>query len=726
MTASTFHTGSEKIMKAIMDANPEESESGGGLAGSLMPLLDRLGWSGDAREICETVPHFVDGIDLVDLRNIFVGLGFQSHPEKTTSSQLDDRLLPCLFVSDDGEEVIPVLRRTASGLEIWKDGSYKEISLKDEFSGTAYYFTRTEQAARDFQLFRFGWFGKALKQFKRSVAILLTVSLFTNVLAVIFPLTIMFIYDRVIGSGSTETLPYILLGIAILLSADLSLRLIRSRLLGFVAGRLDYLLGTAAFSKILSLPPAYTERSAVSAQLARIKEFESLRDFFTGPLAMTVLELPFTLLIVGVIGFVAGWLALVPFLTIIGFVVLAIFMLPKAKELSRIASVKSALQEDLMVETLTKARSIRDLGTEPIWQNRFRLITGQATSAVAASENYSAKMDSIGHGLVMASGIMVLALGALSVINGALTIGALIASMILTWRVLTPIQTSFLAYSKLDQIGKSLQQLNGLMRLESESFPFGSNLISRDLSGDIVFNRVSFRYQNGGDPALLGTTFRIKQGELVTIIGANSSGKSSILKLISGLYQPQGGSITMADVDLRQMDPIDLRQRIAYVPQKPDIFYGSIAQNLRLSNPLATNEELEQAAQMTGLLDLVNDLPEGFDTRIGLGQLQDLPPGFLQRLSLTRAVVRKAPIIVLDEPGQSLDTAGDQDLMDLLEALRGNTTVVMVSHRPSHIRMSDSVIVMNEGVVEYQGAPDEALDTAAALGRKNEAKNESQ
>lgn len=726
MTTSTFHTGSEKIMKAILDSTPEESGCGKNLAGSLMPLLDRLGWTGDAREICETVPHFVDGIDLVDLRNIFVGLGFQSHPERISTSQLDDRLLPCLFVSDEDGDVIPILRKTTSGLEIWKNGNYQEVSLNEDLTGTAYYFTRTEQAARDFQLYRFGWLGKALKQFKKSVAILLTVSLFTNILAVLFPLTIMFIYDRVVGSGSTETLPYILFGIAILLSADLSLRLIRSRLLGFVAGRLDYLLGSAAFSKILSLPPAFTERSAVSAQLARIKEFESLRDFFTGPLAMTVLELPFTLLIIGVIAFIAGWIALVPFLTIIGFLLLAALMLPKAKELSRVAAAKSALQEDLMVETLTKMRSIKDLGVEPIWQNRFRLITGQATKAQETSENHSAQMDSIGHGLVMSSGVFVLVLGTLSVIAGNLTIGALIASMILTWRVLSPIQTSFLAYSKLDQIGKSLQQLNALMRLESESLPFGSNLISRDLKGDIIFNRVSFRYQNGGDPALLGATFRIKEGELVTIIGANSSGKSSILKLISGLYQPQGGSITMADVDLRQMDPIDLRQRIAYVPQKPDVFYGTIAQNLRLSNPLAPNEELEQAARMTGLSEVIAELPNGFDTRIGLGQMQDLPTGFMQRLSIARAIVRNAPVMVLDEPGQSLDSAGDKILMDLLEALKGKTTMVMVSHRPSHIRMSDSVIVMNQGVVEYQGSPERALETAAALGKTGEAKNATQ
>jgi len=725
MSSSAFHTGSEKIMGAIMDTGSGKSDDSPGLAGALMPLLERLGWTGDAREICETLPHFVDQIDLIDLRNIFVGLGFQSHPENISTSELDDRLLPCLFVSEDGQEVIPILRRTATGLEIWRRGTYQNVDLKEGQLGTAYYFTRAEQAAKDLHLLRLGWFGKALKQFKKSVAILLTVSFFTNILAVIFPLTIMFIYDRVIGAGSTETLPFILIGIVILLSSDLALRLIRSRLLGFVAGRLDYLLGSAAFSKILSLPPAFTERSAVSAQLARIKEFESLRDFFTGPLAMTVLELPFTLLIIGVIAFIAGWIALVPFLTIVGFLVLAVFMVPKAKELSRISSAKSALQEDLMVETLTKMRSIKDMGVEAIWQNRFRLATGQATSAQEEAENYNAKMDSIGHGLVMSSGLLVLALGALSVINGALTIGALIASMILTWRVLSPIQTSFLAYSKLDQISNSLKQLNALMRLESESFPFGSNLVSRDLRGDIVFNRVSFRYQNGGDPALLGTTFRIRQGQLVTIIGANSSGKSSILKLISGLYRPQGGSITMANVDLRQMDPVDLRQRIAYVPQKPDIFYGSIAQNLRLSNPLATNAELEQAARMTGLSEVIAELPEGFDTRVGLGQLQDLPPGFLQRLSLARAIVRNAPVIVLDEPGQSLDSSGDKILMDLLEALRGKTTVVMVSHRPSHIRMSDSVIVMNQGVVEYQGAPDVALDTAAALGKMSEAKNES-
>ena len=203
----------------------------------------------------------------------------------------------------------------------------------------------------------------------------------------------------------------------------------------------------------------------------------------------------------------------------------------------------------------------------------------------------------------------------------------------------------------------------------------------------------------------------------MSIIGSNSSGKSTVITLISGLYQPQGGTVTIGGVDLRQVDPQELRQKIAYVPQQAHVFYGTIAQNLRLSEPLASDQDIETAARLTGLYEMVESLPEGFETRIGDGHIEDLPPGFLQRLNIARALIRPSDIVLLDEPAQSLDYDGDQIFMDLLERLKGQRTIIMVSHRPSHIRLSDSVLVLHHGVLEFQGAPDDALTLAQKLGQ---------
>ena len=375
-------------------------------------------------------------------------------------------------------------------------------------TGIAYYFTRQRKTSDDCDIYTLGWFGKALSRFKNSVRLLVGVSAFTNILAVLFPLIFMFIYDRVIGGRSTETLPYILLGVMIILSADLSLRLIRSRIIGFVAGRLDYLLGTAAFEKILELPPSYTERAAVSAQMSRIKEFESLRDFFTGPLALTVLDLPFTLLMIVVVALISKWLALVPVLTLIGFVFLGAFTLSKAKEYARISGRECLARDDLLVESLLQMRTIKEMGAEDLWLNRYRLKSASAAKNRYISEVYTAISDSLGYALIVISGIITLIIGTLGVMDGTLSIGALIATMILSWRILSPIQVGFLTYSKLDQIKRSLAQLNNLMKLKGEGTEGRSSLLRESYDGDIVFNRVSFRYSTASDPALLGASFQ--------------------------------------------------------------------------------------------------------------------------------------------------------------------------------------------------------------------------
>ncbi len=383
--------------------------------------------------------------------------------------------------------------------------------------------------------------------------------------------------------------------------------------------------------------------------------------------------------------------------------------LPTARQLTVESGKVSTEKEDLLVETLLNVRTIKELGAEDIWRDRYRLASAKAISSKRKSEVNSAVLDAVSHGLMMSSGIIILGLGTIGVLNGWLTIGALIASMILSWRILSPIQTAFLAYTKIDQIKRSLGQLNNLMMLQPEGNDGKSRLLFKNYDGDVVLNRVSFRYVADLDPALLGVSLKVPKNHMMTLMGPSGAGKSTILKLIAGLYLPQGGSVTIGGLDLRQVDPRDLRRKIAYVPQQPDIFYGTIAQNMRMADPLATDSILRTAAQQAGLLDLIEALPDGFQTRVGLGQHEDVAPGFMQRLSIARALVRDASILLLDEPAQALDFAGDASLVELLKSLKGKRTIVMVSHRPSHIRLSDSTVLLNRGVVEFAGAPDQAL-----------------
>jgi ATP-binding cassette, subfamily C, bacterial LapB len=235
------------------------------------------------------------------------------------------------------------------------------------------------------------------------------------------------------------------------------------------------------------------------------------------------------------------------------------------------------------------------------------------------------------------------------------------------------------------------------------------NLARAPREGRVTLSRVSLRYGKDADPALVNVNLNVPAGKMVAILGPNESGKSSILRAVLGLYQPQAGIVALDGADIRQLSPRLLRRAVACVPQRTDVFYGTIAQNLRLGDPLASDEALRAAADAAGLLHEVLKLPEQFNTRIGDTRTQNLPPGFLRQLVIARALVRRAPVLLLDEPEATLGEAGAAAVQRLLESLRGTRTVIFTSHRPSYIRIADFAVVMRGGAVEFGGAPEEAI-----------------
>ena len=254
-----------------------------------------------------------------------------------------------------------------------------------------------------------------------------------------------------------------------------------------------------------------------------------------------------------------------------------------------------------------------------------------------------------------------------------------------------------------------MKQINQLMKIPVERTDFNNGLIVKDMKGDIQLDRVSFRYGVDQNPALLGVSFEILPGELVAIAGYTGSGKSTLLKMIAGMYTPQGGAIFIDSIDMRQLNVLELRRSIAYVPQDTKMFYGTIAQNLRLANGLATDADLHSAAEKAGVLEEILSFPEGFNTRLTDNASDKFPPGFLRSVSIARAFVSSSNIVLFDEPGASLDFESDTRFMNQLKAIKGQCTMIMVSHRPSHIRLADKVILMNQGSIQFAGAADEAI-----------------
>ncbi|MCP5409195.1 MAG: peptidase domain-containing ABC transporter [Chromatiaceae bacterium] len=703
---------SERLVDALRNDRIDEFTTTSPYAACLLPLLNELGWNNYARELVEALPHFAEQFDLIDLRNILVTLGYESSPINGRIDAVKPELYPCLFQSDRGE--LYVLIRREGSLVTYFDATRQQQLTGDILwdRGTAYLFTDTHPSQVSLAAggIQESWFSKLLQRFRGMVVHLLAMTFVINLVALSIPLFIMLIYDKVIGAKSPDTLPYLVAGIVILVLADLVLRFLRAKLLGIVAGRLDYLIGVETFRQMIFLPPIFTERSTVAAQLSRLKQFDSVRDFFTGPNAAIALELPFVFLFIGVIALLGGSIALVPLGMVLGFFILGVVWLPALDEKILRAGKARTDKQRILMQTLAGRKEIKTIGGESVWWERFREISGEAVVANYNTFVSSGSMNSVAQGMVTLSGLAVLALGTFSVMDAEMSIGALIAIMALVWRVLSPLQSAFLSFSKFEQTLKAIQQINQLMKMKVETQTSHAGLLRTDLQGEIRVDRVSFRYGPDQDPALLGVSFDVKPGEMLAIVGHTGSGKSTMLKLIAGMYRPQAGALLFDQQDLRQLNAMELRRAIAYVPQVTKLFHGTIAQNMRLNNGLASDEDLRRAAKDAGVLEEILALPDGFDTRIGDNETERLPPGFLRSLAMARAFVSPAGILLLDEPGASLDHESDLRFVNHLKQLRGRRTIIMVSHRPSHIRLADKVVLMEHGTVQFLGPAEEAIN----------------
>ncbi|MES9902071.1 MAG: peptidase domain-containing ABC transporter [Sedimenticola sp.] len=701
---------SEELADALRHNRVESFKTTSLFAGCLLPLVKALGWHQYARELVEALPHFSEDINLVDLRNILVTLGYESAPKKIRLDEIRSELYPALFVGNRGQ-VLVLVEHLGDKIRYFDAvaNTYKEQQAQP-IRGTAYLFT-DKHPSHSGEVKQAGeaWFTRLIRRFQHLLWHLFAMSFLINLVALAVPLFIMMVYDKVIGAGSIEALPMMLGGIISALVADMALRYLRARLLGNMAGRLDYLIGVETFKQLLHLPPLFTERSSAASQLSRLKQFDSVRDFFTGPNATLLLELPFVLLFIIVIGLIAGPVALVPIAMLAVYIAFGMIWLPTSANRGIRSGRSRNDRQQILTQTLDGRHEIKGVGAETVWHERFREFSGEAVIANYHTTVSNSVLQSFAQGTMTIAGVAVITIGAYRVMMGDMSIGALIATLALIWRVLGPIQNAFLSFSKFEQVSNAIRQINQLMTLAVERHSGRSSLMMTDLKGKVSIDRVSFRYGPNQDPALLGVTFGVEPGEMVAVMGQTGSGKSTLIKLIAGMYKPQAGSLAMDEFDIRQLNAMDLRRAIAYVPQQAKLFHGTIAQNMRLNNVLATDEELEQACIGAGILDDIRRLPDGFDSRIGDKTTDRLPPGFVRGLSMARAFLRPTQIILLDEPGASLDIDSDKRLVAQLKYLKGKKTVIMVSHRPSHALLADKVVILEQGAVSFIGKSDEAV-----------------
>jgi ATP-binding cassette, subfamily C, bacterial LapB len=713
-------TAAARAANAVLDLQqrlaaefgPPTSDSSG-LTGATGPfermlceILTSIGWQGEQRRLLEALPHLEPMLSVTMLRTVLARLDVSLIPIERSCADLAPHDLPCLLV--EGEHDCRLLAVGAQGeLEAYDLRSAERAKADPRLLRGAVYlikFAETENAAGG--RFSGEFVGYVLKQLRGPLIRIVAYSAAINLLGLGLSLYVLLVYDIVIGTSSLDTLEFLALGALVTLSLELRLRHARSRSIAYLAARFDGVISVRTFAAVLSLPLSLTERSPLAAQLARLRQFEIGRDLFAGNFASALFDMPFTLLSVVMLFLIGGLLGFVPVAMSLVIALISALTTAVGTLQTSMTGANKLRADALLFELMDKLRTIRNVSAESISLARYASSLAAYQRSRFDSLQRGSNLHTVANGLVALAGIVTLSVGALRVMDDAMSLGQLIAAMIIVWRVLIPVQIVSLNLSRLKQTLATVRQINEVVRMGNERSTDAPRVPARRLDGSLYASGVYLSLGTPAEPQLRGVNLAVKAGEMVAITGPSGAGKSTLLKLILGLYPQYMGTVRIDGLDLRQLDPAEVRAAIGYASQQPAFFYGSVAANFRFAYPSATDAQIIEALAAVGVSLPNPALPDGLATRLSGTEARLISQGLLCRLSIARALVKKPPILLFDDPGNGLDRAGDAAFMSHLERHRGQSTVLLVTARPSHMRLADRVIEMRGGMVAADGAPE--------------------
>ncbi len=551
------------------------------------------------------------------------------------------------------------------------------------------------------------WFWGALAEQWPVYRDVLGAAFLINMLALAMPLFTMNVYDRVVPNRALETLWVLALGILIVIGVDFLLRSLRGYFIDLASARIDMKLSALIMERVLGMRME-ARPAAVGSFSANLRSFESVRDFITSASVTAFIDLPFALLFVIVIGLIA-WPLIFPVLAaMLAVAVYAYVLQYKMHELSETTYRAGALRNATLIESLSALETIKTQAAENVMQSKWEKsvafvarVNNRMRFLSAAATNGAAEIQQLVNVTVVIVGVYLIG-------EGMLSMGGLIACTMLSSRAVAPLGQMVGLLLQFQNARISLTSLEQIMGHPVER-PADANFVHRpDLRGSIEFRDVHFSYPNTQVAALRGVTARIEQGEKVVIIGRVGSGKTTLQKLLLGLYQAEQGTVSVDGVDVRQLDPADLRRNIGYVPQDVTLFYGTLRDNIAIGAPYADDAAILAAAEAGGLSEFVNRHPDGFDMLIG-ERGESLSGGQRQGVAIARAFLMDPPILLLDEPTSAMDFSSEQQFKDRLRKIAAHKTVLIVTHRNSLLELATRIIVVDDGKVVADGPRDQVI-----------------
>jgi len=551
------------------------------------------------------------------------------------------------------------------------------------------------------------WFWDTLKVFSTIYTQVVLASALINIFLLAGTLYAMNIYDRVLPNKAFDTLFVLSVGVFVIYLFDFILRMVRGYFIDIAGKNADVLLGSFLYERILGLQ--FKHRPASAGGLAHyLREFEGVREFFSSTTIVSLVDIPFAILFLVAIGMISLSMVVIPVVAILLILIISSLMQPSMKGSVRDLLSQMEYKHGILMESLSGLETVKSMNAEGRMLHKWE----ESVSGTALAANRVYYMTLLSNNSIFfiqnAAYVFLIVIGVYEVAAGNLSVGGLIAATILTTRAIASMGSVVGLTARFNQAYTALKMLDIIVNLPAERSRTMRYIHRTELEGDIEFVDVDFSYTGQKLKALKNISFKIKAGEKVALIGRMGSGKTTIEKLILGLYQPDSGTILIDGIDLRQLDPVEVRGSIGYVSQEIYLFRGTVRENIAIANATSDDQEILAASKIAGVDDFIRHHPLGYDMPIGEGG-SGLSGGQRQSIGVARALLHDPTILLLDEPSASMDPESEYLLIKRLEEHIPEKTLLVITHRNSVLTLVDRILVIEQGRVVADGPRDEIL-----------------
>ena len=649
--------------------------------------------------------------------------GFATKIQKMPFEDLGQELLPAILLLNKNKAcvLLSINKEKATASVLFSETGQGMINmpiskLKTIFTGYVIFsrprFRLDQRTPEITEVAGRHWFWSAFLEQKSLYKDVMVAAFLINLFALAVPFFSMNVYDRVIPTHAEETLWMLVIGVILITGFDYVLKLVRSHFVDLAGSRIDVKLSGFIMQKVMGMR-LEDKPASVGSFAQTLRSFEAIRDFVSSASVTALIDLPFAILFIIVIAWIAWPLIIFPLIAVV-FVLLYTFKIQKeVHALTEQSQRTAALRNSVLIESLSALETLKTLGAENYIQTKWEMIAAQLAKVTSSTRLKS-------HSATGVVGAMSAVCVAVNVLVGVylihfkmLTMGGLIASGMLIGRIIAPLGQVVSLMMQYENAKLSLKTIEEQMKKPTERSQDISYVHREHIRGDIELRQVKFSYPNQENKALDGVSINVKQGEHVAIIGRTGSGKTTLMRLILGLYQPSEGAIRLDGIDLRQIDPADVRSHMGSVEQHTTLFFGSLRENITIAAPHVEDSQIIEAAEIGMLTDMVNQHPRGFDMTIG-ERGESLSGGQRQGVAIARAVLMSPSILLFDEPTSAMDFTTETLFIKKMKSYTEGKTLIVTTHRMSLLDLVDRLIVMDQGKIVADGPKAEVLKAISA------------